>query len=93
MTPAEWVAKGSWVALTLLALAIVVATYRLIRGPSLPDRVAAGDLIGMLAAGMIGVACIAAGDSVFLDVGIVLALISFLATVAIARYIERGAGR
>ena len=77
----------------MLALAMVLAFVRLVRGPSLPDRVMALDLISLLAVGMIGVFLIAVDEPAFLDVATVVALISFLGTVALARYIERGASR
>lgn len=89
----ELVRDAAMASLGVLALAILIAIIRLVRGPSLPDRVVAVDLVGMLAAGMIGALAIYAGNGVFIDVAIVLALISFLATVAIARYIERREGR
>lgn len=89
----ELVRDAAMASLGVLALSILIAIIRLVRGPSLPDRVVAVDLVGMLAAGMIGALAIYAGNGVFIDVAIVLALISFLATVAIARYIERREGR
>lgn len=79
-----------WI-LPLLSVAIVLAFVRLVRGPSLPDRVAALDLIATLGVGMIAVYAIATDQPVFLDVAIVLALISFLGTVAFAYYLERRA--
>jgi multicomponent Na+:H+ antiporter subunit F len=70
-------------------LAMLLAFIRLVRGPSLPDRVVALDLITIQIAAMLAVDTIATGQSVFLDAAIVLALISFLGTVAFARYLER----
>lgn len=78
-------------ALPLLSVAVIMAFVRLVRGPNLADRVVALDLITTLAIGIIGVYAIAVGQPVFLDVAIVLALISFLGTVAFAYYIERRA--
>lgn len=75
--------------LPLLSLAMVLAFIRLVRGPSLPDRVVALDLIATLAMGMIAVYAMARNQPVLLDVAIVLALLSFLGTVAFARYLER----
>lgn len=73
----------------VLVLAMFLAFIRLVRGPSLPDRVVALDLITVQIAAMLAVDTIATGQSVFLDAAIVLALISFLGTVAFARYLER----
>ena len=73
----------------MLVLATFLAFTRLVRGPSLPDRVVALDLITVQIAAMLAVDTIATGQPVFLDAAIVLALISFLGTVAFARYLER----
>jgi multicomponent Na+:H+ antiporter subunit F len=75
--------------LPLLSVAIILAFIRLLRGPSLPDRVAALDLIAALGIGMIGVSAIATDQPVLLDVAVVLALTSFLGTVAFAYYMEK----
>ena len=77
------------IALAMLSVGVFLAFVRLARGPSLPDRVIALDLISILAAAIAATYAIAAGQPVFLDVAIVLALISFLGTVAFARFVER----
>jgi multicomponent Na+:H+ antiporter subunit F len=78
------------VVLIVLDVALLLAFVRLWRGPSLPDRVVALDLSGSLVVGIIAVYGILAGQPVFLDVAIALALVAFLGTVAYARYVERG---
>jgi multisubunit Na+/H+ antiporter MnhF subunit len=77
------------VTLTMLALAAVLTFIRLVRGPTLPDRVIALDLIGVLGVCMLVVAAAATRQRAFLDVAMVIALISFVGTVAYARYLER----
>jgi multicomponent Na+:H+ antiporter subunit F len=77
------------IALTMLSVALLLAFVRLARGPSLPDRVVALDLVSILAAAIAATYAVAAAQAVFLDVAIVVALISFLGTVAFARYVER----
>lgn len=74
----------------LLILAIFVAFVRLVRGPSLPARVVALDLMGSLVVGFIAIYAVATDQPIFLDVAIVLALIGFLGTVAFAYFIEKG---
>jgi multicomponent Na+:H+ antiporter subunit F len=71
-----------------MSLAMVLAFVRLVRGPTLPDRVVALDLIGTMGMGMIAVYAIARHLPVLVDVAIVLALLSFLGTIAFARYLE-----
>ncbi len=79
----------SVVALTMLAAAACLTFIRLLKGPTLPDRVVAIDLIGVLMVCILVVAAAATGQQAFLDVGMVVALISFVGTVACSRYIER----
>ena len=80
---------SSAIALAMLSVALLLAFIRLARGPTPPDRVVALDLISILTAGSAAVYAIAAGKAVFLDVALILALISFIGTVAFARYLER----
>jgi multicomponent Na+:H+ antiporter subunit F len=77
------------VSLAMLAVAALVTFVRLVRGPSLVDRVIAIDLIGVLIVGIAVVSAVETGEQAFLDVAIVIALISFVGTVAYARYVER----
>ncbi len=73
----------------VLALAFALTFVRLLRGPSLPDRVVAIDLLTALSIGIIAAYAIATEQPAFLDAAIVLALVAFLGTVAFAYYIER----
>lgn len=81
--------SGSEILLGVLGLPLLLGFVRLVRGPSLPDRVVALDFITAVAVAASGVWAIATGKPVFLDVAMVLALISFVGTVAFARYLER----
>lgn len=76
-------------ALTMLALGAALTFIRLVRGPSLPDRVISIDLIGILIVCVLVVVASDSGQQAFLDVAMVIALISFVGTVAYARYLER----
>ena len=89
MTSPPWVSIVSLISLSMMALAIMLAVIRLIRGPSLPDRVVALDLISILVAGATAIYAVGTEQAVYLDVATILALISFLGTVAFARYIEK----
>jgi multicomponent Na+:H+ antiporter subunit F len=72
-------------------LAVVLAFIRLVRGPGLPDRVVALDLIFTIGIGIIAVYAISTNQPAFLDVAIIAALIAFLGTIAFAYYLERRA--
>jgi multicomponent Na+:H+ antiporter subunit F len=75
--------------LTVLGVAMLLGLLRLCRGPSVPDRVVALDFMTAVAVAVCGVWAIATDDPVFLDAAMVLALITFVGTVAFARYLER----
>ena len=75
-------------ALTLLALTIGLSFIRLYRGPSLPDRVVALDLLTTVGIAITAVYAVITGRPVILDVATILALISFLGTIAFAYYID-----
>jgi multicomponent Na+:H+ antiporter subunit F len=79
------------IAFLMLSVAMALAFSRLVRGPTLPDRVIALDLFAILSTAFLSVYAIDSEQRVFLDVAIVLALISFLGTVAFALYMERRA--
>lgn len=77
--------------MAMIALALFLTFIRLLRGPTLPDRVVALDLIGVMTVGMIAAYSVATEQPILLDPATVLALVGFLGTVAFARYLERQA--
>ena len=85
-TPVDFMAA---VVLAVLALSAALAFVRVIRGPTLPDRVVAIDLIATVAVGILGTSAIAFDQPALLQPALVLGLITFIATVAFARYVER----
>jgi multicomponent Na+:H+ antiporter subunit F len=80
-------------ALVLLLISIVLALVRLIKGPDAADRIVALDLISMLVVAFLVTQSIYAGETSFLDVAIAYALIAFLGTVALARFLMRSSQR
>lgn len=81
---------GTVILITLAALTLsaLLTLWRIVRGPTLPDRVVALDLLGVIVAAIAVVSAAMTGARYFLDVAIVVALISFVGTVAYARFIE-----
>lgn len=77
----------------MLSVALLLAFVRLMKGPSLPDRVVALELVATMVAAMVGVHAIDSGVASFLDIAIVLALTAFLAAIGFARFLERGGPR
>jgi multicomponent Na+:H+ antiporter subunit F len=80
----------SHITLVTLGVALLVAFIRIVNGPTLPDRIVAMDLVGMLVVGVIVVLAGSSGVRATLDAAIVIALVGFLGTVAYATYVERG---
>ncbi|MEM7075420.1 MAG: cation:proton antiporter [Pseudomonadota bacterium] len=80
-------------AFVLVILSVVLAFVRLAKGPSLPDRVVALDMMTVAIVAFCGLAAIRYESAAFLDVALVLALVGFLATVALARFAERNTAR
>ena len=76
-------------ALLIVAAALLVDFVRVVRGPSLPDRVVAVDLIGVSSVGLMALGAAVTGQRGFLDAALVIALLGFLATVAYSRYAEK----
>jgi len=80
----------SEITLLTLGVALLAAFIRLVKGPTLPDRIVAMDLFGVLVVGLIVVLAGWSGVRATLDAAIVIALIGFLGTIAYATYVERG---
>lgn len=78
------------IALVILAFALVLTAYRLIKGPSLPDRVLALDMLAVISILLVACVAIVTSNPVLLDASLVLALLAFIGTVALSRYMEKG---
>ncbi len=83
----------SQITLVTLGVALLVAFIRLVKGPTLPDRIVAMDLFGVLVVGLIVVLAGSTGVQATLDGAIVIALIGFVGTIAYATYVERGSAQ
>lgn len=75
----------------LVLLAVLMAFVRMVKGPTLVDRVVSVDLITVLAVALGGLVGIASDHSAILDVAVATALVAFLATVAFAWFANRRA--
>ncbi len=71
----------------LLGLAMLGAIVRIIRGPTLADRILGLDTITVLAVGTIGLFAVASGQTLYADIAIAVALVGFLSTIAFSRYL------
>ena len=77
------------VTMGILILSMVLTLIRLVRGPGLFNRVVALDLITSIAAGIILVYAVMTGVPAYVDVAVIIFLVSFLGTVAISKYLTK----
>ncbi|MDN4606378.1 Na(+)/H(+) antiporter subunit F1 [Sporosarcina highlanderae] len=78
------------VSLVLFSITISIAIIRIILGPSMPDRVLALDMIGVNLIATIAVVSIILKTKAFLEVILILGILSFIGTIAFSKAIERG---
>lgn len=78
------------IALAMLAVAVLLNGYRLLRGPSLPDRILALDTLYINAIGIVVLCGIRLGTSVYFELALLIAVLGFIGTVALAKYLLRG---
>jgi multicomponent Na+:H+ antiporter subunit F len=71
-----------------MLFALLLALFRLVKGPSLFDRIAAMDLMASITLGFILLYSIIIQKSLYIDIAIVISLISFIGTVAISTYLK-----
>lgn len=80
------------VAFALLTAAAVLFAYRAGRGPSVADRIVAVDGMVIIAIGAIAADAVRQGDARFADAALLLAIVAFVGTGIVARFIERQGG-
>jgi len=76
--------------LTFMVLAIIPCIYRIIKGPTIPDRVIALDAMTTVIVVMLGIYSFDQSSVFFMDVALVLSIIAFVGTVTIAKYLDEG---
>ena len=76
--------------LAILLLSIVIAIIRVILGPTAPDRVVGLDTINTIVISSMVIFGAIDNNIIYIDVAIVYALLSFISTLFIAKYLEGG---
>ncbi|MDA3131084.1 Na(+)/H(+) antiporter subunit F1 [Aliibacillus thermotolerans] len=79
-----------FIALFLLSISIFICLYRLVKGPTRPDRVLALDAIGFNIIGVVTVLSILLHTLAFLEVILLIGILAFLGTIALSKFIEKG---
>ncbi|KOP80060.1 Na(+)/H(+) antiporter subunit F1 [Cytobacillus solani] len=78
------------IAILCMSIAILGLIYRLIKGPSMPDRIVALDAIGINLVAIVALVSIFLDTNAFLEVILLLGILSFIGTVAFSKYLEKG---
>jgi multicomponent K+:H+ antiporter subunit F len=73
----------------MLALAMALNLWRAVRGPNLPDRILALDTLYINALALLVLLGIRLGTGLYFEVALVIALLGFIGTVALSRYVLR----
>lgn len=77
-------------ALLCAGLALLLCAWRLWRGPELPDRALALDTMYMTVVAIVVLLGLRYGTELFFEAALLIALLGFVSTVALARYLSRG---
>ena len=71
-----------------LLLCCFLCLYRTAAGPTAPDRTVAIDILGTLVVGFCAIIALVTGLDFFMNIAIAWALLSFVGTLALAKYLE-----
>ena len=78
------IAAGLWI----LLVASFLCLYRIMMGPTAPDRTVAVDILGTLIVGFVCLYAVLTRQEFYINIGIAWALLSFIGTIALAKYLE-----
>lgn len=78
------------IALTLVTAAVVMSFWRLLRGPDTPDRILALDTLYVNTIALLVLFGIYLGSALFFEAALLIALMGFIGTVALCKYLLRG---
>ncbi|MCD6238651.1 MAG: cation:proton antiporter [Thermotoga sp.] len=76
--------------LVIIGAGVILCLLRMIKGPTAPDRAVAVDTVSTVTTALLVILGYTFKRSIYLDVSLVYAVLTFIGAVAIARYLERG---
>lgn len=76
-------------ALYFLIALVVLCLYRVIKGPTVADRVVAIEILGIIVAGICVILSISTGRAFMIDIAIAWIILSFIGTLTMAKYLSR----
>lgn len=84
------VTTAAYIGITVASALTFLCGYRVIKGPTTPDRVVALDTIGTNVVAIAVLYALTAGQRLFVLVAVLIAMIGFVSTTAVAMYLDRG---
>jgi len=78
------------IAMFLLSISLIIALYRIIKGPTIHDRILALDSIAYIIIGIVAILSIHLNSHAYLETILLIGILAFLSTIALSRYMERG---
>jgi len=79
-----------YILLIIVGLAILLCLLRMLKGPTAPDRAVALDTMATITTALLVLLGFIFGRYVYIDVALVYAVLTFIGSVAIARFLEKG---
>ncbi|MEW8970072.1 MAG: Na(+)/H(+) antiporter subunit F1 [Mesobacillus sp.] len=79
-----------WISITFISLAMIGLIYRVIKGPTVADRVVALDAIGISLVSVVALVSVFLETSAFLDIILLIGILAFIGTVAFSKFLEKG---
>lgn len=90
MTPSDLIEIAAYFSMTCIMVAMLLCTYRLMIGPAAQDRVLALDTLWMCAMLLVLLLGILHGTQIYFEAALVIALVGFVSTVAMSKFLMRG---
>jgi len=79
-----------WISLILVLISVFGLLYRILKGPSLPDRLIMLDAFSVTLISVTALLSVLFGTEYFMEIILLIAIISFIGTIAFAKFIEKG---
>ncbi|MEZ0480132.1 Na(+)/H(+) antiporter subunit F1 [Planococcus sp. SSTMD024] len=79
-----------WIALMIVSFSFAGLLFRLVKGPTVADRVVALDAIGVTLVSIVALLSLIIETEFFLEVILLMSILSFIGTAAFAKFLERG---
>ncbi|GEN51989.1 MULTISPECIES: Na(+)/H(+) antiporter subunit F1 [Halobacillus] len=85
-----WIQISATIAVVAVAISVILLLYRAILGPTNPDRAVALDIIGINLMALAGLIAVLLVTTRFNDVVLLIGILLFIGTVALAKFLEKG---